>query len=116
MSTQTTETITGHCHCGSIRYEAQLPILHSDYCDCAGCQKASGAFEVPFVAVYVKNFKLLAGQLASFRAQGGEGCDAEGTWNFCPRCGTQIFWKCDDADELTIFAGTLDNVDVFQEA
>jgi hypothetical protein len=114
LSHQSIDTITGQCHCGSVRYEAQLPILNSDFCDCLGCQKATGAFEVPYIAVYVKNFKLLSGQITTFRADGGEGCDADGTWYFCPRCGTQLFWQGDEADELTILAGTLDEVDVFQ--
>ena len=114
MKKESLEAITGQCHCGSLKYKAQLPIVNSDYCDCRGCQKATGAFEVPFVAVYVKNFKIITGHIASFRADQGEGCDPDGTWNFCPKCGTQIFWKGDQADELTILAGTLDEVGVFQ--
>jgi hypothetical protein len=114
MGNKNLEAITGQCHCGSIQYQAQLPIVESDYCDCQGCQKATGTFEVPFVTVYVKNFKIISGQIASFRAEHGEGCDENGTWNFCPKCGTQLFWKEDQADELTILAGTLDDVGVFQ--
>ncbi len=114
MSVKRFEIMTGQCHCGSLKYQAQAPVLGSDICDCRGCQKATGTFEVPYVTVYSKNFKVLSGQLASFRADQGEGCDAVGTWNFCPKCGTQIFWQGDEADELTILAGTLDDAGVYQ--
>ena len=116
MNQDNLEAVTGQCHCGSVKYKAQLPIVSSDYCNCLACQKATGSFEVPFVAVYADKFQILSGQIASFRADHGEGCDADGTWYFCPKCGTQIYWKEDEAEALTIFAGTLDDIRLFQSA
>jgi hypothetical protein len=114
MSEQTVEPMVGHCHCGSIRYEAQPPIVKSSYCDCPGCQRATGTFKAPFVTVYQKGLSVISGEPSSFRADSGVMCDAHGAWYFCSKCGTQVFWKPDRGDELDIFAGTLEDTNLFQ--
>lgn len=106
--------ITGQCHCGNIKYMAQGPIVKCSYCDCGGCQRATGTLKAPFVTVKRQGFVLTAGEPASFRAESGVGCDCHGVWNFCPKCGTQVFWKGHTGDELDIFAGTLDDTTVFR--
>jgi hypothetical protein len=107
-------TITGHCHCGQITYAAREPILKSTYCDCSGCQRATGTLHAPFVTVLRDNFAVTAGQPARFRAQSGERCDAVGDWFFCPSCGTHVYWLGDHSNELDIFAGSLDDKSLFQ--
>ena len=114
MSERTVKPILGQCHCGNIRYEAQPPIVKSSYCDCPGCQKATGTFKAPFVTVHQKEFRVIAGEPSSFRADSGVMCDAYGEWYFCSKCGTHIFWKPNESDELDIFAGTLDDTELFQ--
>lgn len=108
------QTISGRCHCGHIQYEATGAIIKSSYCDCRGCQRATGTLKAPFVTVHRASVKITAGQLSEFRAQAGEKCDAHGVWQFCSKCGTQMFWKGDKGDELDVFAGTLDDAKVFQ--
>ncbi len=107
-------SIAGRCHCGQIKYEARGPVVRSSYCDCPGCKRATGTLKAPFVTVPSEGFKVTAGDPAQFRAASGEGCDANGTWYFCSRCGTQVFWKGDRGDEIDIFAGTLDDVSIFR--
>ena len=112
---QTTEQkITGQCHCGNIKYETAGPIIKCSYCDCLGCQKATGTLKAAFVTVQWAKFKVTAGQPAEFRSNSGAKCDRHGVWHFCPKCGTQVFWKGDKGEELDIFAGTLDNTKLFQ--
>lgn len=112
---QPTETkFIGQCHCGEIRYEAVGPIIRCTYCDCRGCQRAAGALQVPYVTVQRAKFTITAGQPLEFRASSGEKCDCHGVWNFCPRCGTPVFWKGDKTEEIDIFAGTLDDTKLFQ--
>jgi len=106
--------ITGGCHCGQVRYVAQEPIVKSSYCDCSGCQHATGTLHAPFVTVLRDHFSVTAGQPARFRAPSGERCDAVGVWFFCPNCGTHVYWLCDHGNELDIFAGSLDDTSVFQ--
>jgi len=106
--------ITGQCHCGAVKYEAQGTVVKSSHCDCRGCQRASGAIQVPFVTVLRTGFKITAGKPTEFRAKSEAKCDCHGTWHFCPKCGTQMFWKGDKGKELDVFAGTLDDTSVFQ--
>ena len=108
--------ITGRCHCGQLKYEAQGPIVKSSTCHCAGCSRATGTFEVPFVSVLRKSFRIAEGELSEFRAGDGEACDAHGSWHFCPECGTHIFWKGFEGEELDLFAGTLDDPSLFSPA
>lgn len=106
--------MTGQCHCGNVKYKAQGPIVKSSYCDCRGCQRATGTLKAPFVTVLRSGFRITAGEPSRFRADSGEACDAHGEWTFCPECGTQVFWKGDTGNELDLFAGTLDDTTVFQ--
>ena len=109
-------TITGQCHCGDIKYEGQGPIIKSSYCDCPGCRRATGTFKAPFVTVLRQGFKVTAGEPSGFRADSGDRCDAYGEFFFCPRCGTQVFWKAHEGNELDIFAGTLEDTGLFHLA
>jgi len=108
------ETIKGQCHCGYIKYEAQGPIVKCSYCDCHGCRKATGTLKVPFVTVLREGFKITESEPFEFRAESGEKCDAHGAWHFCPKCGSQVFWKGNQGNELDLFAGSLNDTTLFQ--
>ena len=105
----TAKQITGQCHCGHIRYEARGPIVKSSHCECPGCTRATGTLSAPFVTVLRTGFRIIQGEPSQFRAESGVACDAFGVWHFCSRCGTQVFWKGDQGEELDVFAGTLDD-------
>lgn len=109
-----TNRITGQCHCGQIKYEAQGPIKDSSYCDCRACQRATGGMTSAIVVVPRKGFKILAGEPSSYRAASGVKCDWHGTWYFCPKCGSQLYWQFDEGDTFDVFAGTLDDTKLFQ--
>jgi len=106
--------VAGQCHCGHIKFEARGPIIKCSYCDCRGCQRATGTLRAPFVTVHRTAFKVTAGKPSSFRAGSGEKCDAHGVWYFCPKCGSQVFWKGHKGRELDIFAGALDDTALFE--
>ena len=109
-----TSKVSGQCHCGLVKYESQGPVIRSSYCDCPGCQKASGAMKAPYVTVPSVGFKVIAGEPSKFRAACGVKCDTYGVWHFCPTCGGPVFWRSDNGKEVDIFAGTLDDTSIFQ--
>ena len=108
------EDITGKCHCGYIEYQAQGPIIKCSYCDCNGCKKATGTFKAPFITVKRNNFSIISGNISKFKSESKERCDGYGEWYFCTKCGTQLYWKSFEGDQLDIFAGTLDNTNLFK--
>ena len=104
--------ITGHCHCGQASYTVNGKVIKSSSCDCKGCQKASGTFRVQFVTVSRAETSI-SGKLAEYKADTTAPCDVHGVWCFCPTCGTHLFWKGNQGEELDIFAGTLDDPSFF---
>lgn len=108
------DVLTGRCHCGQVAYAISGPVIRSSSCSCPGCRKASGSMEADFVKVGGDDFQLRRGELAEFKAKGGKECDAHGSWMFCPKCGTHVYWKPDRGNKLDVFAGTLDDPSSFQ--
>ncbi len=114
MEQTTVQTITGQCHCGAIKYEAQGPILRQGSCNCRACQKATATLTSPNVGVAMDTFKITEGTPAVYRAASGTDCDS-GVWHFCNQCGSQLYWMDAAGTEIAIFAGTLDDISLFQE-
>jgi hypothetical protein len=107
-------TITGRCHCGYITYEADAAGAKFDDCECRGCQRASGSLKAQYVIVRPAALKITTGTPSEFRANSTAECDLVGVWEFCPKCGTHVFWKSNKGDQIDIFAGTLDDPRVYK--
>jgi hypothetical protein len=80
--------VTGKCHCGNVRYEAELDPAQVTICHCSDCQMLSGSPYRVSVRVPAATFRLLAGDLRSYiktAQSGSKRCHA-----FCPECGTPV--------------------------
>ena len=53
--------VTGACHCGQIRYEAEIDLAAVSICHCTDCQKITGSSFRVNVPAKKENFKMLAG-------------------------------------------------------
>ncbi len=104
--------ITGQCHCGAVRYAAKGPILRQGTCRCRPCQRATGALESPNIGVAPENLKIIAGRPSQYRSDSNEACDS-GVWHLCSQCGSQLYWMNTSGTEVAIFAGTLDDTNLF---
>jgi len=81
--------VTGGCHCGLVRYEAELDPERVNLCNCTDCQMLSGsAFRISGPAP-AATFKLLSGQLSSYVKTADSGAKRRHT--FCPQCGTPVY-------------------------
>lgn len=110
-----TNKITGRCHCGHIAYAADAVQAKSDDCQCRGCQRASGSLQAHYIIVPPAAVRITStGEPAEFRAKSGVECDAWGVWQYCPKCGSPLFWKSKKEDKINIFAGTLDDIGVYK--
>lgn len=81
--------VDGGCHCGSIRYEAEVDPTNVVICHCTDCQTLSGSAFRTVVATYEGSFKLLSGTPKAYVKTGESGNRRELT--FCPDCGTPLY-------------------------
>ena len=84
MDGDITETITGGCLCGAVRYEASEPPSEGGICHCRVCQRTSGsAFEA--LAMFPQTvFRFTKGEPKRYRSSSiMEKC-------FCPHCGSTL--------------------------
>ena len=81
--------IDGSCHCGEIKYEAEVDTEKVVICNCADCQTLSGsAFRVN-VYVDESKLKLLLGEPSEYvrTAESGN----KRVQAFCRNCGTGLY-------------------------
>jgi hypothetical protein len=81
--------VDGACHCGSIRYEAEVDPAKVVICHCTDCQTLSGSAFRTVVATRENTFRLLSGAPKAYIKVGKSGNKREQT--FCPDCGTPIY-------------------------
>ena len=81
--------IDGGCHCGFIRYEAEIDPEAVGICHCTDCQTLSGSAFRTVVSAKKDGFKMLGGQPKIYikTAESGN----KRAQAFCPECGTPIY-------------------------
>ncbi len=81
--------IDGSCHCGAIRYEAEVDPARVGICHCTDCQALTGsAFRVT-VSAAAANFHLTAGRPKTYVKTADSG--ARRIQAFCGDCGSPIY-------------------------
>ena len=98
-----TQTSTGGCQCGAVRYRIEGPLGAAGFCHCRMCQKAFGSFGAALAGVPHAQFRWTRGAPATFRSSP---VVARG---FCRDCGTPLFMQEDGDGQIEIAIGTLDN-------
>lgn len=93
----------GSCLCGAVSYRVDGALRAVMTCHCGQCRKTSGHF----VAASGADNELLTIEdpgeaLRWYRSS------SSARRGFCGRCGSNLFWKRDDAPYTAIMAGTLD--------
>jgi hypothetical protein len=98
--------LTGHCLCGSVRYEISGEPLALMYCHCEECRRATGSSLNTSIFVRREDFRIVSGDDAlSSHESSPDNCR-----HFCSRCGSPIFKHFPDPPDLmTVRAGTLDS-------
>jgi hypothetical protein len=81
--------IDGGCHCGNIRYEAEIDPEKVIVCHCTDCQAMSGTAYRTVVFVPESQFNLLNGDLKRYVKTADSG--NKRAMMFCSECGTQIY-------------------------
>ena len=87
--------INGGCHCGAIKYEAEVDPASVAICHCTDCQTLSGSAFRTVVPAKREGFKMLAGEPKVYVKTAESG--RKRVQSFCANCGTPIY-SCDPAD------------------
>jgi hypothetical protein len=101
-------TITGGCLCGKIRYSVSQPAEKIIACHCTHCQKTSGAGASFNTAVPASAFTIIAGTPKVF----ADTPDSGNIMNrfFCGDCGSPIYSQRTKTPEMIVIkVGTLDD-------
>ncbi len=100
--------VTGGCHCGALRYDADIDPAKIAVCHCTDCQIMSGTAFRTAVRVPSADFTLLSGDPKTYTKIGGSGRPR--IMAFCENCGTQIYGTGvdDDASLISLRVGTCD--------
>jgi len=102
--------LTGGCHCGALRYQAEGEPFERALCHCELCRRTTGAPAVAWFTVRESGFRLTGEPVRYASSEHAER-------GFCGRCGTQITFR--DAaygDRIDITTASLDDPDAVPPA
>lgn len=92
--------IQGSCCCGGILYTAKN-VRSLWYCHCQQCRKMTG-HHMAAAQVDLANIKI-EGEAKWFYVS------EKSRHGFCPECGSQLFWRNDNNDFMSITGGSMDS-------
>ena len=81
------DSVTGSCFCGTIRFTVRPPTRFCGHCHCSMCRRNHGAAYVTWFVVPYEQFTLDAGEGDLVRFKSSD----HGTRSFCGRCGSSLF-------------------------
>lgn len=96
------ETHSGHCLCGAVRFRTSGRLREVIACHCSQCRRQTGHF---YAATNVQDDGLAvegAESVTWYRAS------ETASRGFCRTCGSALFWKGDGSDYTSIMAGAFD--------
>jgi len=88
--------VTGQCHCGNIRYEAEVDPATARICHCTDCQRLTGTAFRTNIASRPGTFALTRGTPKIYIKTAESG--TKRAHGFCPDCGTPLYATSTDAN------------------
>lgn len=84
-----TDSASGKCLCGNVRFEFALPTLWCAHCHCSLCRRAHGAGFVTWVGVDAEHFRVTTGADGLVRYASSHGAYR----SFCGNCGSTLLFE-----------------------
>ncbi len=107
-----TETRTGGCLCGAVRYELTAEPVATMVCNCTICQRSSGS-ALSTIALVAREALSVEGELKGYEYAGDSGNKLE--INFCPNCGAPVLLNIRRMpDIVSIKVGSFDDTSWFK--
>lgn len=99
--------VSGGCHCGNIRYDAEIDPARIGICHCTDCQKLTGTAYRVSVRTPAAQVRFTGGEPNFYVKVAHSG--ARRAHAFCPNCGAPIYaTNEDDRSFLTLRVGGID--------
>ena len=99
-----TETLTGGCFCGAVRFEVEGPEKFACFCHCHSCQHAAGAPVVAWATYRRDSFAVTRGEMHVHHSSPGV------TRGICSACGTSISYEhIDRPGDIDLSLNSLDD-------
>jgi hypothetical protein len=93
----------GGCLCGAVRYRTTGTPNDTNICYCTQCQHQSGSPLPAFANFNLDQFEIVQGELGTYRASNAA------SRQFCPNCGSWLFWVRDGGTRISITLGSFDD-------
>jgi hypothetical protein len=109
------QTQSGGCLCGAIRYTVSAPLANVIACHCTHCRKVSGAGSSHNAAIPTSALAITHGEPKVF----ADTADSGNQLNrfFCANCGSSLFSRREKMPEMTVVkVGTLDDASALKLA
>ncbi|MGB0942255.1 MAG: GFA family protein [Marinomonas sp.] len=104
--------LSGDCLCGNISYTCTEEAVMSGHCQCADCQKISGAGHISSLAI-PRGSLTIKGEMAFHEKQADSGNVIKR--GFCPQCGSHIYAENSGFPQFEfIRAGSLHDLENFK--
>jgi hypothetical protein len=101
------DTYTGGCGCGAIRYEIPSEPFFQNHCQCRDCQRKSGTGHGSYLSFAANSVKL-SGEATQWDMVGDSGNVK--TRAFCPRCGSPVYLRFSAMPQIfAVHAASLDD-------
>jgi hypothetical protein len=97
-----TETMTGGCACGRIRYTAQIASDEAYLCHCRMCQRATGGVSIAFV-------NLPKASVTWATEPDWYASSPIAQRPFCSKCGTPLGFSYPDGPNIDLTVGSFDD-------
>lgn len=106
------ETYTGGCACGAVRYEISGEPLFQNHCQCLDCQRKSGTGHGSYLTFARAGVKL-TGKATDWDIVADSG--HKKTRSFCPTCGSPVHVTfAANPDAFAVHAASLDDPHRFE--
>ncbi len=92
----------GRCLCSAVQFEVRGPLRPVTYCHCQMCRRATGHYLAATACATADLHLRQSDALRWYRSS------TSASRGFCGTCGSNLFWKGDTADHVSILPGSLD--------
>ncbi|MBX5084800.1 GFA family protein [Rhizobium lentis] len=98
--------ITGGCHCGAVRYQAEIEPERVSICHCTDCQRLTGSAYRVTAPARPGSFSLITGEPKAYAKYGDSGRLSRQF--FCPNCGSPLYRTDASGGAIGIRLGGID--------